>query len=511
MSDIRQSIETGNIDTGGGDINLNPVINAGLSEPQQEWRQALLRGPITALGLETSLERARVKQKDGEPGEAAAEIAQIATQLEDAGYPAVADDLRLEAAGQLLDQDPGKAHEQMLAVAQRQIDRADFSVDPLLMHLAHQASTLPADLTELLQAINNAVCPDDEQVVAACVACEGRSDEAWWRARLTELALMEEHPELALRVAEPIRSSTPSDQDRLLLELDALAAAEMMEGASATEDGWNQLLAWADEASRRPEDRGLIYQRRGTALAYRDDLASARASYVHAARAWSERSDDQEQAATALFSSNRASFLLGGPLDRGEDLAVAANLRGRIQSAAATADRLTLVGLHRLVDGKLRAALLRMHRAWRIAHRSGDLRGLHESFHILSRIWEAIADDEAGDQDDRARALAWSIRAGEHQRATRLAAQGDFGDLAGVLRLDAPRWERAASYAALARGGREVPEPAYSSAAARRCALIDDEDLARAATAAAPSSTGVDIAGVLVRSNGPGLYQLRAA
>jgi hypothetical protein len=78
MNSIRQTVHTGAIDSGGGHVNVAPVVNNPLSEPQEEWRQALLRGPVAALGLEDRLDRAHKKVSSDRPAEAAVDLNLIA-------------------------------------------------------------------------------------------------------------------------------------------------------------------------------------------------------------------------------------------------------------------------------------------------------------------------------------------------------------------------------------------------------------------------------------------------
>lgn len=468
MNGVRQEVNVGDIDTGGGDVSLSPIINYNdRSEPQQRWRQALLRGPVAALQLEGELHQARELQETGDSHSAAVTLVDLARQVDRAGYQSSADHLLFEAAAQVAQHSRQEAEEQQLEVARRQLDRADPHVRGLVHRLSHETEHLPAALTGLLYALNTSQCPDSEDVRAGCAAVTGRADEGWWRARLTEVAYLSGETDLAIEVARPLRETQPlAGGDRLLMEVDALAGEEARDGAEAVEEQWEALLAWADEPSTEPEDRGLAHQRRGTVLAYRDQLDGACAAYVTAARAFAELPDGQEQAATALFSQRCATFLLGDPAQGANDVTVAVGLRGRTQSPAAIGDRLTLIALHRLTDRSFREALLNGLRALRVRHRAGDLDGTIEAFHVLGRINEATADSDDGREHDRLAALYYAVRAGEHKGAAEQALRlTSLNELATYLSLGGPRWERAASYAALKGRGQQIAEPQYSAIA----------------------------------------------
>ncbi len=468
MNDVSQDLTIGDIHSDGGQVNLTQNVTYNQAdEPQRGWREALLRGPIAALGLEDQLEQARHLADAGDSQPAAEKLVDLAQRLDRAGYQSSADFVLFEAAAQRARHSRGDAEEQWLEVARRQIDRADPHAQMLVQQLDHDAQHLPPELTGLLWHLYISQSPSDQDNQAATAVLAGRADEGWWRARLTEMAYLSGQNELALQLAAPLRGDQPlAAGDRLLLELDALAAQEGLEGEQAVTEQWQALLLWADAPPTASEDRGLVYQRYGTVLAYRDQLKAADEAYVAAARAFTDLADGQEQAATALFSQRRIAFLLGDPAEGGNDLTVAVGLRGRTQSPAAIGDRLTLIALHCLTDKSFREALFSAQRALRVHHRSGDLLGIMDSLHLLGRISETIADGDEGTEHDRLSAIYFAVRAGEHKWAGEQAFKLTRPEhLPQVLALGGARWERAASYAALKSRGQQIPRAEYPTIA----------------------------------------------
>lgn len=468
MNDVQQDLTVGDINSGGGPVNVTQQVAFNQDDgPQRGWPEALLRGPIAALNLETDLAEARRLAEAGNSQAAADALVGLARQLDRDGYESSADYLLFQAATELAKDSPKAADERRLAIARRQIDRADPQAQILAQQLAHDSPHLPPELTALLWNVNVSQSPSDGEIQSAAAVLTGRPDECWWRARLTEMAYLGGQYDRAVEVSEPLRESQALiSGDRLLLELDALAAQEALYGADGVEAQWEALLRWADTAATANQDRGLVYQRYGTVLAYRDDLDGADAAYLTAARAFASSADGQEQAASALFSQRRAVFLLGDPMKAVNDLTVAVGLRGRTQSPAATGDRLTRIALHRLTDKSLREALFSAQRALRVQHRCGDLMGIVEAFHILGRVNETIADGDDGTEHDRLSAIHFAIRAGDHKWAADQAHKlTNPQHLPEVLMVDGARWERAASYTALKSRGQQIPEPTYSELA----------------------------------------------
>jgi tetratricopeptide (TPR) repeat protein len=284
----------------------------------------------------------------------------------------------------------------------------------------------------------------------------GRPGHARWVAALTSLLLLFGRFERVLEASSGICAEPRSKGARLQVELDRLDALEATTGNAEADKGWLDLLRWVDREGD-PDERGTAWQRRGFALARREDVASAEDAYRRAIDAWAASPGLEEQAGDAFFSLQSA-YLVNGRMNV-PDLELrplAASLRGRSDTPVARAERLVSEGMSRRLSDGLPDAMYSYWMAHALQRRSGSLSGFLESVAVLAELYEHAGDHR--------QAMMLYVCAGNGDRAAKvLAGVYPPGALAQCLVLDVPRWERAAAYHVLGEYGRTLPM-AYVSA-----------------------------------------------
>ncbi|MGH2845694.1 MAG: hypothetical protein ACRDL0_06690 [Thermoleophilaceae bacterium] len=238
---------------------------------------------------------------------------------------------------------------------------------------------------------------------------------------------------------------------RLELELDLLDAVEVIDGAEVAETRWADILAWVDMRATAAE-RGLAWQRRGVCLARRGDTPAAETAFRKAMAQWAESSAGGEQVADALYSLQSAMALNGGFPGHPEDRVLAAELRGPGESEAARAEMLTQWGMRARIRGKLPNALRNYWHAYAIARRSGSLVSRIEIAETLAELFAETGREGI--------ALSLLIDAGRGERAAELAKALPGDAVAVALRPHGARWERSATWHAVAEAGRRLPTEA---------------------------------------------------
>jgi hypothetical protein len=231
-----------------------------------------------------------------------------------------------------------------------------------------------------------------------------------------------------------------SAQKRMLLMDRCDAAGELR---TDVEDGWDRVIRSARRAG--PWHLGQALQRRGVFHVRHGNLEAAQACFGEAGTVWAGVPGAEEQAAEAMASIEVAQDLVG---QRAEALpfgarAAGALARGDAPVPVVRADRLMLNGLAYLADERLPDALKHLMLGVMVERRAGDLFGLQRALMFAGRAHAAVDEPEE--------ALRWFIRAGLNDRAESIARATDFQHAGPMLRLrDGPAFERAASFAALA-------------------------------------------------------------
>jgi hypothetical protein len=443
----QQDISTGDI-RAGGDVTIAPsqtIVYHG-DERQREWAEALMRGPIEALGLSEPLAEAERLAAAGQHAEAAGRLLEVARRLKDAGYAAAGDTYLDEAArGYSLADDRAQALKLVLESLRSRFARDDQHPDPtldLLRQVAGGGQWLGDGMETLFRwpEIHPAAV---QSLIDATAQASGRSDEAWWAAVAAEHLNMTERYDDAVTATAAACGRLPLEGGpRLALELDVLDAIEHRDGVEAAEERWATLLDWADDfGARQPAEVALVWQRRSVTLAYREDTEGSRRAALKAIHAWSRVPGHQDQAAEAFFTHRTVRQLLGEfPLNDAEIAAFAAELRGSVQTPTGLADAHELAGLHARIDNKAPDARRRLLQALRLHRRVGNLRGQFAVAGEVAELYEHVGESAA--------ALGVRIERGNTKHARRLAAVVPADEAAALLRPDGPRWERAASYAA---------------------------------------------------------------
>lgn len=410
--------------------------------------------------------------ESGDRPEAIKLLLEAAEGAESSGALTLAERYREEAAKVLeKDNQSGLAAELLLDIAKAQVARGSQrasltarKVAELLPPEQRWVEHAVAALSDWPEAIERSLA---DLRVAVDESEEG-SNRAYWLASLVELLVIAGAFTEALEVTAAARSMPLDEGDRLTIELEHLAALEEVEGAEASEGDWVALLEWARAGDRGPAARARVLQRRGMSLIERGESEAAAAVYAEAARAWAAVPGAEDQVGEAFFSRQAVRYLSSEFASNAEELRpLAADLQGSIPTAASIADQLEAQGMRARINGKLYDALRAYWLAFASHRRVGNLRGVLADLEMLGELHE-----NAGRSGQ---ALTFYITGGRESQAARVARSVEAEELAPALVLEGPRWQQAASLAALAEVGRRLPEELVAQVAPRVLAVAAEE------------------------------------
>jgi hypothetical protein len=414
--------------------------------------RALVQGPLEITGQTQTAADAERVAKGGEPGAAAHLYLQVAAALDDHQLAVAAEAYRERAAMLLYDAaDPEHAASLLVEVGRARARRGSDLAGSTARSL-REAPGAVAAVVAGVEALHEWPLDAGGAIGALRAAVDASSGEERirWLADLLGLMSIFEPADAVLAAGDELDAPLASGA-RLELELDLLGAVEETEGAESAETRWADVLDWVDTRAGAAE-RGLAWQRRGVCLARRGDTRAAETAFRKAMAQWAQSSAGGEQVADALYSLQSAMALNGGFPGDPEDRVLAAELRGPGESEAARAEMLTQWGMGARIRGELPKALRRYWHAYAIARRSGSLV-------LLMQIAETLAELYA-ETGREAIALSLSTAAGRGERAAELAQVLPGETVASALRPHGPRWERAATWHAVAAAGRRLPPAA---------------------------------------------------
>lgn len=414
---------------------------------------ALVLGPLRHIGAEQEAQEAEEAAEAGDHARAAHGLLAVADRLAAARVAYGADTLRERAATYFAAAgDLGRATELLQGVVEDRLEQGTALYRPALDVLRELLATEEQWIADALEA--RALWYEQparalQQLKIAVERSEGRPDHLQWLASYAELAGMSGDGAAVLDTSAEVRRSPIETGPRLTIELEALEALEG-EDARAAEDGWRELLRWADEQAQ-PQERAIVWQRRGLLLARREQVSASHDAYRRAMSSWSEVPGYEEQAGDAFYCLQAVSIANAKPIPDPELRPVAFALRGRGDTPVARAERDRQRGMESRLDEKLPGALAAFWRGYERSRRIGSLQGVLEFASRLAELYE-----HAGEPIP---ALQLYVAAGKGAEAKRVAARMDARQLAEAISdVGGARWERAAAYGALAVGGRLVPD-----------------------------------------------------
>jgi hypothetical protein len=414
--------------------------------------RALVHGPLEMTGQAKTVAEADRLAEGGESGKAADLYLQVAAALDDHELAVAAEAYRERAAMLLYDAgDPERAAPLLVSVGRARARRGSDLAGLTARSLRHAPGAVEAVVMGVEALHNWPLDPGAaiEALRAAANANEGE-ERIRWLADLVGLMSIFEPADAVLAEAGDLDVPLAPGA-RLELELDLLDAVEVIEGAEGAETRWTDVLDWVDTRAGAAE-RGLAWQRRGVCLARRGDTRAAETAFRKAMAQWAQSSAGGEQVADALYSLQSAIALNGGFPGDQEDRVLAAELRGPGESEAARAEMLTQWGMRARIRGELPKALRNYWHAFAIARRCGSLVSCVEIAETLAELFAETHRESI--------ALSLSIAAGRGERATELAQALPGEVVALALRPQGARWERSASWNAVAAAGRRLPPEA---------------------------------------------------
>ncbi len=414
--------------------------------------EAMLRGPLVQIGQETQAKEARQLAEDGESAAAAKMFEGIAEALKDAALGIVAETY-LRLAGELYGEaGDGEAAARVLKeVAEGQVLRGGASsvrltVGELRKFLAPEwgweANAFEArvdfghDMTEAIDALR-----------VACEKSEGREDADEHLANYTDLLAFAGESKAVHQATEAVASCEPADEVSLRIQLNRLDALNAL-GSSELESQWAELLRNLDRG-QEPVWAGIAWQRRGASLARDGEVDRCHDAYRRAMGAFSAVPGYQEQAADSFYSLQTASIMNSVPPPETELRALAYEQRGSLDAPVARARMLARQGMDHRIAGRLPDALQEYTLALEMNRRAGSLQGELE---VREKLGELFL--EAGRP---AIAMSSYIAAGNAKEAAAAARLAPAEGIAGVLRTNVSRWERAAVLAVLSEAGERLP------------------------------------------------------
>ena len=445
----------------GRDIITNITQLYDASSPEERVvAEALIRGPLQLVGVETDVERAKALRSEDRQSEAADLLVAAARKLNDGGYAPVGEFLLAEAAEALAaGGDRPRAAELMEEVLRGRLERFDsrayFDARRLAEYL-DEAQAWRADAYA-----GRAIWPEHPgRAVAALkdawIQTQGTDEELRWGAALVEVLVTLKLCDDACEAAEAIRSGDPSisgDRDRLSVELDYLDALVERDGFSGTIDAaWSSLLEKLAQLSPAlaPDEAAWVSQRRGAMLAMVDRSTEARAAYVQAIKEWNREPGNEEQIKECFFSFDQVALLSGTWTGKTQPIRIyASRLRGRRDSPVTDAERLERVGMQSRLADNFPDALRALWQAYGLSRVAGNLYQQRTAAELLAELLAA-----GGRRHD---ALRFLIEAGKEKEAASLVE--DMGDdCVDQLRLHGPIWERTVSFAVIAEIGSQLSD-----------------------------------------------------
>lgn len=432
-------------------------------ESERDLLNALVVGPLEIVGQSVNAERANELASSGDEKGAATLLAGVADSLDAAGFANVADSFRTRAAHLFEEAGENEAAIELLVdAAWNQIHRCERG-----------AQITTASLERLL--------PDDPfskgmvaaskwpRNPAACGLLKEASNSP--RGGPHQLALLEMLGRISTVEEEPHRVETElghfaftgDPSTSLSISLDVVDAAGAIHGTSEEDEMWNKLLNWIG-ASNDPALQGLIWSRRGFALARRGDYAGSITSYRISMEAWARSADGAENAAEAFYSSQRAAHLRGDWFPDGHELRpLAYEIRGRSNTKSAIGDRLLSEASSERIGGSFPEAHDKYLLALESYRHAGSLDGYLRTVARLAELYEASGHT--------ASAVKSYVHAGEGKKAARLVANVDESQLVDALQPTDSPWIRTAMYHALRALGGRAPSDSIETLAP---ALLSD-------------------------------------
>jgi len=426
--------------------------------PSMQVADAVLRGPVEALGQQSLLEEAD-RIGDTCPAEAAKIYSDIAEKLFEAGWPGHELVLKRRAAGALAAAGETRAAAEIVCqLFWRYLDLGAESESQILRHeLKKLAERTPEDeiLVSSARTVNEAHDAAGDPLdrlngLASAVDALAAGSEGETEALLLlcELALTSEQPELILaraqRVAEVARTARssadhPSLGTRLRLCL-----------ADATGE-WTELLSDVRSRNLSPPDIALILGRRGRFLAWDSKPDGARDAFSQAIERGVLLAANSD--ALEWIHATRYLGIRYGPLSglvneayrriQGLD---AAGSRTRLYHGLTRQREKVLRNLH---DEKYPAAADAGRRFLRECVVAGHWGSEFEAHGYLGDLYAITGVPD--------RAVRHYIRSGAHKKLESLLRDGPYIDVRADLSRSAP-WERAAAFRAVVAEADLVPD-----------------------------------------------------
>ena len=455
-----------------GQQSILDALSDGQDDAAPDLARALVIGPLRYAGGVEDVAEADRRAAAGDDAGAAGLLLLVAQRLDELGVAFAAETLRERVAAHLaVARSVEAAAETLLAVADGRLERgasvwAERSIDTLRDLLGDELAPLadavsargswPGDIDGALARL---------EAGAAAARSVGRDDVERWEAHHIELLTFTERWQEAVDAAGVLADAECEEGARLHIILDVLEAREALSGPEPVEARWLDVLRWADTEAE-PRWRAVVWQRRGLALARREQVDGAFDAYRRATAAWAEVPGHEEQAADSFFSMQAVARMTARQPPEIELRPVAWTVRGSSDAPVAVADRLEREAMDKRLTGRLPDALSGYLHALLINRRVGSLQGLLQDFERLGELYA-----HAG---EHGLALTCFIRAGQAGKASQAAGQIGGEELADRLSVTGPRWERAAAMHAIADVGRTLPEALVAE--------ISDELLAQAAS-----------------------------
>lgn len=419
---------------------------------------AVLRGPIEALGLNSQLADAD-QLSDTNPANAAREYTSIAEKLSEASWPGHALMMKRRAAEALAA--AGEERAAGLLVAQLFWTYLDLGADSESQMLRHELRKLsekvPDDevlgtwaktASEAHNAVTDPLDRLEELANAVDTLPPGSEIESGALVLLCELALTSEQPELIVdrmkRITEAVKGS-PSAPDH-----PSLGTRLRLCLADATGD-WTDLLSDVRKRVLSPWDIALALGRRGRYLAWHNEPDLARDAFGQAIERGVLLTANDD--AGDWIHSTRYLDIRYGPISEQVNEAYR-----RIQALNTASSDVRLYRhltsprenvLRHLQDEKYPAAADAGRRYLRECVVAGHWGSEFEAHTFLGDLFAMTGEPE--------RAARHYIRAGAHKKLESLLRDGPYVDVRQELLRSGP-WERAAAYRAIVAEADLVPD-----------------------------------------------------